>query len=262
MGSPMRKILYVCYQPYKWLVIIPIFGLSTIFFGLLAAVSAILVGPRFGNRVSGMPWARLNSFLTPMRVTVAGGQRIDPDQSYVIVANHQSPYDIYVLYGWLGIDFKWVLKQELRRVPGLGIGCEKLGHIYVDRSNGRAAMRSIDAAKERITGGTSVIFFAEGTFGKGRELLAFKKGAFRMAIDLGLPILPMTIVGTREIQPGGTWRLFPGRAKLIVHEPVAIAGHERGKMDALIQEVRAAVQSGFLRRGTPGELRPEAEESA
>ncbi len=241
----MRKILYLLYQPYKWLVMAPVAGFSAVFFGFLAAVSAVLVGPRFGSMISGMPWARLNAFLTPMRVTVVGRERIDREQSYVIVANHQSPYDIYVLYGWLGIDFKWVLKQELRRVPGLGIGCEKLGHIYVDRSRSQAAIRSIEAAKERITCGTSVIFFAEGTFGKGPQLLPFKKGAFRMAVDLDLPILPVTIVGTREILPGGTLNLFPGRAKLIVHEPVAITGHEHGDMKTLIQEVRAVVQSGL-----------------
>ncbi len=241
----MRKILYFLYQPYKWLVMVPFFGLSTPFFGFLGAISSVLVGPRFGNKVSGLPWARLNAFLTPMLVRVAGRERIDPEQSYVIVANHQSPYDIYVLYGWLGIDFKWVLKQELRRVPGLGIGCEKLGHIYVDRSNSHAAIRSINEAKERIVHGTSVIFFAEGTFSKGPELLPFKKGAFRMAIDLGLPILPVTIVGTREILAGGTWDLFPGRAKLIVHEPVDIAGYEGGKLSALIQEVKETVQSGL-----------------
>ncbi len=241
----MRKILYVLYQPYKWLIMVPVAGFSTVFFGLLAAVSAVIVSPRFGNKVSGMPWARLNAFLTPMPVTVLGRERIDPDQSYVIVANHQSPYDIYVLYGWLGIDFKWVLKQELRKIPGLGIGCEKLGHIYVDRSKGRAAVRSIQAAKDRITRGTSVIFFAEGTFSKGPKLLPFKKGAFRMALDLGLPILPLTIIGTREIQPGGTWQLFPGRAKLIVHEPVDIAGHDLETMPALIRDVKATVQAGL-----------------
>lgn len=241
----MRNILYILYQPYKWLIMVPVAGVSTVFFGCLAAVSAVLVGPRFGNKVSGWPWARLNAFLTPMPVTVVGREHIDPEQSYVIVANHHSPYDIYVLYGWLGIDFKWVLKQELRRVPGLGIGCEKLGHIYVDRSNSRAAIRSIQAAKKRITRGTSVIFFAEGTFSKGPKLLPFKKGAFRMALDLGLPILPVTIVGTREIQPGGTWQLFPGRAKLIVHQPVEITGHKVTTMPALIQDVRATVQSGL-----------------
>ncbi len=248
-GELMRKVLYILYQPYKWLVMVPVSAASTVFFGLLAAVSAILIGPRFGSRISGMPWARLNAFLTPMSVTVVGRERIESEQSYVIVANHQSEYDIYVLYGWLGIDFKWVLKQELRKVPGLGIGCEKLGHIYVDRSNGRAAIRSINAARERITDGISVIFFAEGTFGNGRELLPFKKGAFRMAIDLGLPILPVTIAGTQDILPGGTWDLFPGRAKLIVHEPVPINGYERGELGPLIQQVRATVQSGLSSSG-------------
>jgi len=241
----MRRLLYILYQPYKWLVMVPVFGLSTPFFGFLAALASVLINPRVGNLASGLPWARLNAFLTPMRVTVVGRERIDREQSYVIVANHQSPYDIYVLYGWLGIDFKWVLKQELRRIPGLGIGCEKLGHIYVDRSNRQAAVRSIHEAKARITHGTSVIFFAEGTFGNGRELLAFKKGAFRMAIDLGLPILPVTVVGTREVLPGGSWDLFPGRAKLVVHEPVDVTGHEPGDMSALIRQVRAAVESGL-----------------
>ncbi len=241
----MRNLIYVLYQPYKWLVMVPVLGISTVFFGFLAAIAAVLVNPRFGNMVSGFPWARLNAFLTPMRVTVAGREWIDPEQSYVIVANHQSPYDIFVLYGWLGIDFKWVLKQELRKVPGLGIGCEKLGHIYVDRTNSHAAIRSLNEARERIIDGTSVIFFAEGTFGNGRKLRPFKKGAFRMAIDLGLPILPMTIVGTREILAGGSWDLFPGSAKLIVHEPVAIDGHEHSKVKPLIEEVRAVVQSGL-----------------
>ncbi len=70
-----------------------------------------------------------------MLVKVHGRENINPQQSYVIVSNHQSHYDVFVLYGWLGIDFKWVMKQELRKVPGLGIGCEKVGHIFIDRSN-------------------------------------------------------------------------------------------------------------------------------
>ncbi len=246
----MRKILYVLYQPYKWLFMVPVFGISTVLAGFVGAIASVLVNPKFGNKVSGWPWARLNALLTPMRVTVVGRERIDPRQSYVVVANHQSPYDIYVLYGWLGIDFKWVLKQELRKVPGLGIGCEKLGHIYVDRSKGREAMRSIERAKERIINGTSVIFFAEGTFNKGKGLLPFKKGAFLMAIDLGLPILPVTIVGTREILPGGSWDLVPGPAKLIVHDPVDITGHERDNINPLRKQVRAVVQSGLESQST------------
>ena len=94
-----------------------------------------------------------------MSVNVTGRENIDPQQSYVVVANHQSLYDVFVLYGFLGIDFKWVMKQEMRSVPGLGIGCERMGHIFVDRSNVQAAMASIKAAESKIRNGTSVVFF-------------------------------------------------------------------------------------------------------
>ncbi len=240
-----RRLLYLLYQPYKWLVLVPVFAISTPFFGLLAAVLAVTVSPKFGSFVSGTGWSRLNAFLTPMQVTVVGREHHDPKQSYVIVANHQSGYDIYVIYGWLRQDFKWVLKQELRRVPGLGIGCEKMGHIYVDRSNTDAALRSIEQAKRRIVDGTSVLFFPEGTRSEDGKLLPFKKGAFRMALDLRLPILPVTIVGTREILPPNTMRAFPGRAKLIFHPPIDIANYERRNMRKLIDRVRTAIESGF-----------------
>ncbi len=241
----MRRLLYLLYQPYKWLVLVPVFAISTPFFGLLGGVLAVVISPKIGSYVSGTGWSRLNAFLTPMLVTVVGREHHDTSQSYVIIANHQSGYDIYVIYGWLRQDFKWVLKQELRRVPGLGIGCEKMGHIYVDRSNTDAALRSIEQAKRRIVDGTSVLFFPEGTRSEDGKLLPFKKGAFRMALDLGLPILPVTIVGTREILPPNTMRAFPGRAKLIFHPPIDIAGYERRNMRKLIDRVRATIESGF-----------------
>jgi 1-acyl-sn-glycerol-3-phosphate acyltransferase len=134
-------------------------------------------------------------------------------QSYVVVSNHQSQYDIFVLYGWLGIDFKWVMKQELRKLPGLGFGCEKLGHIFIDRSRTDRALASINAAKKRVVNGVSVIFFPEGTRSKSNSHAPFQKGRlpFRHWI-LSMPILPVTIVGTREILPTGTLDLVPGKS--------------------------------------------------
>ncbi len=241
----MRKFLYLLYQPYKWLILVPVFVLSTAFFAAVAVILAIAVNPRFGSFVSGTGWARLNALLTPMRVTVHGRRRVDPEQSYVIVANHQSSYDIFALYGWLGMDFKWVMKQELRKVPALGISCEKLQHVFVDRSNTEAAIRSIDLAKERIRGGTSVVFFPEGTRSPDGKLLPFKKGAFHMAVDLGLPILPVTLVGTREVMPAGTLRVFPGDAKLIFHPPIDVDGYDHRNLRPLIQQVKAVIESGL-----------------
>ncbi len=241
----MRKILYLLYEPYKWLILVPVFAVSTAFFGALALTLAIVVNPRAGSIVSGTAWARLNAWLTPMWVTVVGRELIDREQSYVVVANHLSSYDIFVLYGWLGMDFKWVLKQEVRKMPVLGITCEKLEHVYVDRSDSEAAIRSINAARQRVGNGTSVVFFAEGTRSLSGDPRPFKKGAFHMAIDLGLPILPVTITGTREIMPPRTLRVFPGKARLIFHPPVDVAGLRQVDLEPLIRRVKATVESGL-----------------
>ncbi len=241
----MRQLLYVLYLPYKWLILVPVFGLLTGFFGALAVILAVTVGPRIGSIVAGTAWARLVAFLTPMWVTVEGRERVDPEQSYVVVANHQSSYDVFVLYGWLGMDFKWVMKHELRKAPALGIGCEKLQHVFVDRSDTAAAVRTLKEARERIRDGTSVVFFPEGTRSGDGKLLPFKKGAFRMAVDLGLPILPVTIVGTLEIMPPGTLKAFPGGAKLIFHPPIDAAGHRANDLRPLMQEVKAVIESGL-----------------
>jgi 1-acyl-sn-glycerol-3-phosphate acyltransferase len=188
-----------------------------------------------------------------MRVSVSGRENADPRRSYVIVCNHQSHADVLALYGWLDLDFKWVMKQELRRVPGLGVGCEKLGHIFIDRSNRQAALASINAARERLVAGTSVLFFAEGTRSADGRLGAFKKGAFRFAIDSGLPILPVTTAGTAAILPARTRRLRPGRARITIHPPVEVAGLGEGDMPRLMEQVRGIIASAL-----PVESRPLA----
>ena len=118
--------------------------------GMSVVTLVWFVRPKILSRIFGTSWARINSWFTPMMVSVRGRQHIDPGQSYVIVCNHQSQYDIFVLYGWLGIDFKWIMKQELRNIPVIGVACEKLGHIYVDRSNREAALAAMSLlAKHR-----------------------------------------------------------------------------------------------------------------
>jgi 1-acyl-sn-glycerol-3-phosphate acyltransferase len=158
------------------------------------------------------------------------------------VANHQSQYDIVALYGWLGIDFRWVMKQELRKIPALGYASEKIGHIFIDRSNTKKAMESLENAKAKIKDGTSVIFFPEGTRSKTGELGKFKKGAFKMACDLGLPILPVTINGTREIIQTKSLLLYPGKALITIHAPIPTTD----KTDsALMEEARLVMEKGL-----------------
>lgn len=238
----MKKFLRILYQPYKWLIFGPLLVCTTFLCGALAFLGATLTGPRFGS-IFGIIWARLNSIVTPMVVETRGKHNIDKTQSYVIISNHQSQYDIFVLYGWLGIDFKWVMKQELRRVPALGVACEKIGHIFIDRSNTAAALRSLDEAKSKIVNGTSVIFFPEGTRSRDGKLGRFKKGAFRMALDLGIPILPVTISGTRSILPTQSFDLFPGRASMTIHPPLDISGYDKDSIHALMEKTREIIGS-------------------
>jgi len=242
----VKKILYILYQPYKWLIYFPFLVATTLTFGFLAVfLLSVSTSPKFVSNLCGARWSRINSYMTPMCVSVVGKEYIDPTQSYVIVSNHQSHYDVFVLYGWLGIDFKWVMKQELRKVPALGIACEKLDHIYIDRSDKKTALKSLNEAKRIIRNGTSVIFFPEGTRSKTGLMGDFKKGAFVMALDLGIPILPITITGTKNILPPGTVNLMPGRAKMTIHKPIPVDRYSLDTIGDLMAEVRSVIQGGL-----------------
>jgi len=240
----MKTILLLIYQPYKWLIYIPFFCLSTIIFGLVAAALAFLINERVASFVGGVIWARLNTWMAPVFVKVSGRENIDIKQSHVVIANHQSAFDIFILYGFLDIDFKWVMKHELRKLPGIGIGCEKVGHIFIDRTDHESAIKSLRIAKEKIVNGTSVIFFPEGTRSSDGIIMDFKKGAFNMALDLNLPILPVTIIGTKEILPNKTIDLFPGKVVMKIHEPISVKDYSDENINELIKKARKIMVEG------------------
>ncbi|HKX56225.1 MAG TPA: lysophospholipid acyltransferase family protein, partial [Xanthomonadales bacterium] len=179
----LHSVLYWLYQPYAWLVFAPIAILLTLLFSLLTIMASMLINSSFAGSTFPVVWARLVARLTPMAVTVNGGEHADPQRSYVVVCNHQSQYDILLVYGWLKLNLKWVMKKELRKIPGLGLGCEKAGHIFVDRSNPRAARTAVMEALERLGNGVGILFFVEGTRSSDGRLLPFKKGAFRLAVE-------------------------------------------------------------------------------
>lgn len=239
----MRTILFWPYQLYVWLVFLPLVAVLTLLASILSVLAAVVISPKWASRHVAARWARLLARLTPVTITVEGAEHARPDQSYVVVANHQSQYDILVLYGWLDLDLKWVMKKELRKVPAIGIGCEKVGHIFVDRKRPTAARQAIADALDWLGDGVGILFFAEGTRSLDGKLLPFKKGAFITAIEQGLPVLPVTIIGTRDILPAKTLRLFPGHARMVVHPEIPTAGLEAGDMAALREKTRAAIAS-------------------
>lgn len=211
-------------------------------------VFSLIGAPDFASRYFATAWARFNSAVSMMSINVKGLENLDKSRSYVIVANHQSLCDIYVLYGFLGVDFKWVMKKELRAVPVLGLACELMGHILIDRTDTDAALETINSARSRIVNGMSVVFFPEGTRSRNGELRSFKKGAFRFARDMGLPVLPVVIHGTKDILPSDTIDLMPGEATLEILpaiEPVDLGEQDTAKIAQRVREqIATALQDG------------------
>jgi 1-acyl-sn-glycerol-3-phosphate acyltransferase len=238
-----RKILYIFYQPYKWLFFIPFLVINTLLFGIIAVIVSSLINQRIGSYFGGVIWSRLNALLTPVLVAVKGKEHIAANTSYVVIPNHQSYYDIFLIYGWLGLDIKWVMKKELARIPGLGFGSRKVGHIFIDRSNSKAAMESLHAARQKLVNGTSVVIFPEGTRSRTGQLIPFKRGGFKLALELKLPILPVTVINTRKVLPPDSLDLMPGRVRMIIHPPVDLTGYDEKNMPELMQKVRSIIET-------------------
>jgi len=225
--------------PWTLVVFYPVVLLTTVLWGFLA-VALSFVDKRIAFHC-GTVWAWCLTQVSFVRVRVEGRDKIEPGRSYVFLANHQGNYDILALYGYLGREFRWVIKQELRKVPFLGWGCAAIGHIFVDRSDSRRALASLEAAKPQLTGGVSVVFFPEGTRSRDGRLGAFKRGGFRMAQQLGLEIIPVSISGSFEVLPRGCLVPRPGRVRVRLHEPLpAGAADEIGE---LVERVRGVIAS-------------------
>ena len=247
----MKRIAFWLYQVYAWLVFIPLGLLLTLLTGWLTMLVAVIWSPKAASRYIAANWGRLLCWLTPVWVTVEGAENVDPSRTYVVVCNHQSEYDIFLVYGWLKLDLKWVLKAELRKVPGVGIGCEKAGHIFVERGNPEQTRAAISTALDRVGDGVGILFFAEGTRSQDGKLRPFKKGAFRVATTQKLPILPITVVGTRDIQKPKSMMIFPGKVRMVIHPAIEVdGGEEAGYMRELMRKTRAAIASAL-----PEELR-------
>ena len=226
---------------YRWSVVVPVLVVSTFLTASTCIVLSLVGLPRLANQVVARNWARLNAFVSLMEVEVEGADKVVPGESYVITANHRSLVDIYLLYGFSGLDVKWVMKKELRAIPIFGLACEKLGHVVVDRSNTAADLASMEVARTRFVKGTSIIFFPEGTRSRNNTMLPFKKGAFRMALNLGASILPVSIHGTEKILPSDTTQLVPGKAVLKFHDPIPTTGLTDSDTSLLLERTRAVL---------------------
>jgi 1-acyl-sn-glycerol-3-phosphate acyltransferase len=180
---------------------------------------------------------------------VSGREHLHPGETYLVMSNHQSHYDIPVLFSVIGPNIRMITKKELFDLPVFGNALAVGGFIRIDRSNRNAAMESLDRAKQLLAAGTHVWIAPEGTRSRNGALLPFKKGAFYLAFEAGLPILPVTLSGTRDALPVNALRSKAGaRVRVVLHDKIDPAPYAaRGKpgRQELMQEVRRIMESAL-----------------
>lgn len=213
----MKRLFYVA---YTWLVFVPIFLVLTLLTALTTIVGCLLGGERVFSYYPGMIWSRLTCYLALCPVHVRGREHIERGKSYVFVANHQGAFDIFLIYGFLGVPIKWVMKAGLEKIPFVGAACRAAGFIFVDNSSTKAAARSVREAERALKSGASIAIFPEGSRTKTGRLGRFKKGAYQMAADQHLPIIPITLNGPFDVLPIGSLNLHRRPMEMVIHEAI------------------------------------------
>jgi 1-acyl-sn-glycerol-3-phosphate acyltransferase len=230
----LRPLLFCCVQA-------PLAVLLTAVLTTLASLAG-LARPAAVPAFSRL-WSRLLLRLFRVEVETRGLEQL-PAGPAVYAANHASSLDILAVLARLPVDVKIIYKKSLSYVPLLGWSIALAGHIPIDRSNPFRARRSLDEAARRIRGGTSVLVFPEGTRSPDGVVRHFKRGSFSLAIEAGVPVVPVSIVGVKALVPRGLMSLRPGRALLRVHPKVPVAGRSADDAQALAEQTRLVVAAG------------------
>ena len=213
----MKRIFVFLYQVIIWL---PLFFVATVLTAVVCIAGCALGGERIFSYYPGKFWSKIACWLSLCPVKVTGKEKLQPNQSYIFAANHQGVYDIFLLYGFLDVPIKWIMKESLRSIPLVGKACEMAGFIFLDKSSPMAAAKMLREAGQRLKNGVSIAIFPEGSRTSTGELGKFKKGAYQMAMDMQLPVVPVTINGSYQVMSRHTFLFMPHRMEVIIHDPL------------------------------------------
>jgi 1-acyl-sn-glycerol-3-phosphate acyltransferase len=194
-------------------------------------------------------WAKAVVENARIEIEVLGREHLKTGETYLVMSNHQSLYDIPVLFRVVGSNIRMITKKELFGVPVFGGALAVAGFIAIDRSNRHAAIRSLEKARELVASGTHVWIAPEGTRSRSGKLLPFKKGAFYLALGSGLPILPVTLSGTRNVLAAkGVLSRAGARVRVTIHpkvDPRPYMNRGNGARQELMDEVRRVLESAL-----------------
>ncbi len=216
---------------------------------LVLAVPVITAGllSRTGNLAFSLTkiWAYTMLAVSFVRTEIKNREKIQPGTSYIIISNHQSLYDILALVTTLGIQYRWFIKKEVLKVPLFGYGLYASRNIFIDRSHRNEAIASINRGFDRLPAGVSVMVFAEGTRSGDGQIHEFKKGGFIPAVERKIPILPVTVNGSRRILPQKSPAIKPGKIQVVISDPIDTGAYTHDNVQELMDRTRRAVIANF-----------------
>lgn len=235
------------YRTYQLLIALPLIAIYTLITCLMVIIGCTLGNGHFWGYYPGKWWAQFIIRILLLPVKVEGRENLVKGQSYVFVANHQGAFDIFLIYGFLSRNFKWMMKRQLRQMPFVGKACESAHHIFVDKRGASKIRETYDRARQTLQGGMSLVVFPEGARSFTGHMGVFKRGAFMLADDIELPVVPLTINGSFDIMPRTRdmkWVVWHP-LRLTIHKPILPVGKGADNIKYLEQESYKVVMSGL-----------------
>ncbi len=214
----------------------------------VAFLVAVTVGTGPALRMASWYWAPLLIRGAGANLVVEGADRVDWSRPLVLAANHASMIDICVLFRAVPVPLRFMLKRELAAVPFVGWYARAMGMVFIDRGNARDARRRLGDAARRLRDGATLVAFPEGTRSKDGQVASFKGGAFQAAIDAGVPVVPVAIIGSGEVLPPSGFSVRPGTIRVRFGDAIATGGMSPQERNALAMRVRDEVVA-LLRGG-------------
>ncbi|MCH5228396.1 MAG: 1-acyl-sn-glycerol-3-phosphate acyltransferase [Muribaculaceae bacterium] len=235
------KFLYFIYH---WLIAVPLFIVATAITAITTSIGSILFSVDFWGYWPPHFWAKFSCWVFFIHVRVKGSENIDKKTSYIFVANHQGAFDIFTIYGFLGHNFKWLMKKSLEKIFLVGAACRNAHHIFVDDTKIAAIKETITKAEDTLKDGMSLVIFPEGSRSWDGKMIPFKRGAFMLAAEFNRPVVPVTIDGSFQRFSRFATQVKPGIITLTIHKPI-LPGPKGFNTKQLMQQCREDIESSL-----------------